>query len=232
MVPERRPGLRGVPEPSVEPSNDRFKRSYPRLVAGALVVAVAAHVALFELFPTLRVADLAVGERPLEAIELPPQVEVPPPPAAIARPATPRIATAELSEEVTIAETTFDANPVEDLPPPPPVVEETDPSERPTFIDYDVPPVLRNADEIRRLLRELYPPALEEAGIGGRVVLWVYVDVEGRVQRTRVRRGSGYGALDTAAGEVAARMQFRPAMNRDRRTAVWVQQAIDFVVQS
>lgn len=231
MTPERpRPPLRGVAETPDGSANDRFKRSYPRYVTGALVVAALSHVALFELFPSMRVADVRTVEQPLAALELPPQVEVPPPPEAVVRPAIPRIAAAEIPEDVTIAETTFESNPVEALPPPP-RVEEDDPSERPTFIAYEVPPILRNAGEIRRLLRELYPPALEEAGVGGRVVLWVYVDDRGRVLTTRVRRGSGYRDLDAAAGEVASRMEFRPAMNRDRRTAVWVQQAIEFVVE-
>ncbi|MFB6241128.1 MAG: TonB family protein [Gemmatimonadota bacterium] len=47
----------------------------------------------------------------------------------------------------------------------------------------------------------------------------------------RVQQSSGYPALDRAAKEVAAEMRFSPAMNRDRKTAVWVQQAIEFEVR-
>lgn len=57
------------------------------------------------------------------------------------------------------------------------------------------------------------------------------MDREGQVQKSRVQQSSGYEALDTAAHKVADRMEFTPAMNRDRRTPVWVQQRIEFRVK-
>lgn len=62
-------------------------------------------------------------------------------------------------------------------------------------------------------------------------MLWLYVTREGRVRETRLQESSGYGALDAAAETVAGWMRFTPALNRDRRTAVWVQQAVEFSVR-
>lgn len=232
MTPEAgRRRVRGVPEEGRPSANDRFKESFRSWLAGGIILATLAHVALFELFPTMRTADLASGASVIEAVELPPEVEVPPPPEPIARPATPRVASAvDLDEEVTIARTSFEANPPERLPPPPRAGVRERPEDRPAFIPYDVPPELKNPGEVQRVLSRTYPPALRESGTGGRVVLWLYVDETGTVQRTRVFRSSGYDALDEAARKVARQMEFTPALNRDRRTAVWVQQAIDFEV--
>jgi hypothetical protein len=55
----------------------------------------------------------------LTAIDLPPEIEIPPAPTSIARPAMPVIATGEIDEDITIAPTTFEGNPVSELPPPP-----------------------------------------------------------------------------------------------------------------
>lgn len=124
----------------------------------------------------------------------------------------------------------IDDNPVEQLPPPPRDAGE-DRSRPPNFIPYDVEPRLQNADEVLRYLHRIYPASLQQSGIGGTVTLWVYVDAEGRVQETRIRESSGYDALDRAARDVARRMEFSPAMNRDREIAVWVAQRVAFRVK-
>ena len=210
-------------------ANDAFKSHYRDWVRFGVIVAVGLHFGFFNFFPKLRAADLAGGVAEFEAIELPPEVRVPPPPEHIARPATPKVAAVEMSEDVTIAPTTFESNPVENLPPPP-VAAGRDPSERPSFIPYDVPPRLKNPDEIQRLLQRNYPPQLREAKIQGTVVLWIYIDDRGNVVKSHVQRSSGYMAMDRVAQECADEMEFTPAKNRDKRTAVWVAQAISFEV--
>jgi len=209
------------------PANDRFKQSYASLTYLCVIVATVAHFAVFEFFPKLEAADLGVVSDELSAIELPPEVKIPPPPEQIARPATPRVAAAEVSEDITIAPTTFEDNPVENLPPPPPG---QDPSATPSYIARDVEPRLKNGREIRQLLERLYPPMLKEAGIGGRVLLWVFVDERGRASRSQVNTSSGYPALDKAAEQIVEQMEFSPAMNRDKPVGVWIAQPIDFSV--
>lgn len=209
------------------PANDSFKQSYTALTYLCVIVATVIHFAVFEWFPQLEAADLGLASEELSAIELPPEVRIPPPPEQIARPATPRVAAAEVNEDITIAPTTFEDNPVETLPPPP---AGADPSATPSYIARDVEPRLTNVREIRQLLERLYPSMLKEAGIGGRVLLWVFVDAQGRAVRSQVNTSSGYPALDNAASRIVEQMEFSPAMNRDKPVGVWIAQPIDFSV--
>ncbi|MEE8595422.1 MAG: energy transducer TonB [Gemmatimonadota bacterium] len=211
-----------------ETANDAFKRNASDWLAYGLIGAVAVHFALFAFFPKLQAADLSGAGDALETIELPPEVQIPPPPEQISRPATPKVAAADITEDVTIAPTTFESNPVENLPPPP---KTGSPEDRPSFIPYDVPPKLKNPGEIQKLLQRLYPSQLREAGIEGTVVLWIYIDENGGVQKTQVQKTSGYDAMDKAAMGTADRMKFSPAKNRDKKTPVWVAQAITFEVR-
>jgi TonB family protein len=209
-------------------ANEAFKQSYPRTSAVALMTAVLLHFGFMALFPSLRAADLKMDSGALESIELPPEVRIPPPPEQISRPATPRVAAAEIAEDVTIAATTFESNPAERLPPPPKGA--GDLSNRPTFIPYTQAPRLKNAETVTRLLKDLYPPEMKSSGSGGSVVLWLYVSEEGTVETSVVQASSGHDRLDAIAQEVAKRMVFTPAMNRDKRTAVWIAQRLDFAV--
>ena len=106
--------------------------------------------------------------------------------------------------------------------------------DQPRFIPYDVAPRLQNADEVRQVLEREYPPLLKESGIGGEVIVWLYIDENGRVAKSQIRAEpagtSGYEALDAAALAVADAMDFTPAKNRDRATPVWVQIPITFTV--
>ena len=102
------------------------------------------------------------------------------------------------------------------------------PTERPTFIPYDVPPRLENPSEIQKLLERGYPSQLREAGIEGTVILWIFVDEQGAVKKTEVKESSGYEAMDQAALGTAEKMRFTPAMNRDKATPVWLAQPITF----
>ena len=208
-------------------ANERFKESFRSTVAIGIAAAVVAHFALFELFPRMQANELGAAVTELAAIELPPEVTIPPPPDQIARPATPRVATAEIEEDVTIAPTTFESNPVESLLPPPSAADVTD---RPSFIPYTQAPELRNKKEVLAFLKSTYPSMLKQAGVGGTVLLWLYIDKVGQVQRTVLAESSGYEQLDEAAKKVAEKMHFRPAMNRDKTTAVWLAQSIDFSV--
>jgi protein TonB len=217
--PSAKPSIQGLAS-----ANDRFKKR-PTLPV-AVIGAVIAHFMIFEMMPRFDVATIAVAGEVMAAVDLPPEVEIPPPPEQIARPATPRVAAVDVREDLTIAPTTFEDNPAENLGPPPAVVA-TD-ADRPEFIPYTVAPRLRNREEVLALLRQVYPRALQDAGISGTVLLWIYVDENGDVQDIRVAESSGYNGLDRAAQTVASAMHFTPAMNRDRVTAVWLEQPFTF----
>ena len=128
-----------LPAAPAETANDRLKRGFTSKFWGSMIAATVLHFVLFAFWPELTAEDFSFESTELEAIELPPEIEIPPPPQQIARPATPIIATADIDEDITIAPTTFEDNPVEDLPPPPEEVT-TDISAAPTFTPYTVAP--------------------------------------------------------------------------------------------
>lgn len=101
-------------------------------------------------------------------------------------------------------------------------------SDRPSFLPYDRPPILTNRDDVVEAIAAAYPDRLKEAGVGGRVEIWLYINEEGQVERHLTKTSSGHVLLDAAAEEVAPTMRFKPAVNRDQPTAVWVSQHITF----
>ena len=207
-------------------ANDRFKRASPHWTRVGLLVAVGLHLGLVILVQPFEAADMGTVVNEIETIALPPEVRIPPPPEAIRRPATPRVAI-DAPEEFTIERTTFDEAPPGLLPPP---TEGANPADRPSFIPFDTAPVLLNPAEVQDLLQREYPRALREANIEGRVELWLYVNEEGVVENSEVRTSSGNALLDEAAGKVAPHIRFSPAMSRDRVTAVWVRLWVEFQV--
>ena len=208
-------------------ANDRFKEGFGNWFWGSLAVAVVIHFVLFAFWPSLTADDVAFSTEELEAIELPPEVEIPPPPEQIARPATPVISDVTVDEDITIAPTTFEDNPIDNLPPPP-TQGGADISAAPTFTPYEVAPELKNRAEVGRALQRYYPPMLRDAGMGGTVNVWFFIDEQGRVKDTRIDKSSGHDQLDQAALRVADIMEFSPALNREKRVQVWVSLPITF----
>ncbi len=215
---------------SSETANDRFKKSFGSWLWGSIIAATVLHFMLFQFWPTQTVPDVSFTAEELKIIELPPEIEIPPPPEAISGPATPVIATAEIDDDITIAPTTFADNAIDDLPPPP-TNKAPDISVAPVFTPMTVRPEIRNRREVQEALVREYPPLLRDAGIGGQVVVWFYISEEGTVLDRRVSESSGHDPLDEAALKVADVFRFTPAMNRDERVQVWIQLPITFQVQ-
>jgi protein TonB len=99
----------------------------------------------------------------------------------------------------------------------------------PTFTPYTVRPDIKNREEVRQALAREYPPLLRDAGLGGTVHVWFFIDEEGTVVRTQIHQSSGHGQLDEAALDVADVIQFTPALNRDKRVPVWISLPITFI---
>lgn len=213
-------------------ANERFKQHFREYFWYSVVVATALHLALFMFWPAMSSADLAWRTDELRTIELPPQIDIPPPPERIARPAVPVVSSAQVDENITIAPTTFEYNRVENLPPPPSATPPSEDIDRaPMFVPMTVRPQLLNSPEVERVLVRAYPATLRDAGIGGTTLLWFLIDEQGRVLQTRVHTSSGFGGLDEAAQQVAEVMRFSPALNRDQRVKVWVEIPIVFTAK-
>jgi protein TonB len=212
-------------------ANDRFKRQFGDWFWGAMAVAALLHGAMFAFFPKMTSGDVSFSVEELQTVDLPPEVDIPPPPEAISRPATPVVGSANISEDITIASTTFEENPVNNLPPPPTTgagAMSEDIAKAPTFTPFTVAPRLKNNDDVARALERNYPPLLRDAGIGGEVNVWFFIDEDGKVLKTTINQSSGYPALDDAAEKVGQMMQFTPAYNRDKKVQVWVSIPIKF----
>jgi TonB family protein len=89
----------------------------------------------------------------------------------------------------------------------------------------DQPPVAINP-----VTPMVYPPALLEQGIEGRVLLRLFVDARGTLvpDSTRVAESSGYPALDSAALTGARELRFSPALRNGRPVAAPFLQPVHF----
>ncbi len=211
-----------------ETANDRFKQSFGSWFWSSMIAATVIHFGIMAYWPDLEASDVSFAMDEIEAIELPPEIEIPPPPEAIARPANPVVTSAAIDTNVTIAPTTFEQNPIEDLPPPPTEAVVMDVSAQPTFTPYEVAPTITNRTAIQSALVREYPALLRDAGIGGTVLMHFFIDNSGSLENVLVAETSGHAQLDEAAMRVADVFEFSPALNRDEVVAVWIQVPITF----
>jgi protein TonB len=212
-------------------ANDRFKGGWGKRLWSSLILATLLHLGIFSLWPELTAQDFSIEARELEAIELPPEVEIPPEPKAISRPAQPVMASAEIDPDLTIGLTTLDAYEPEDLPPPVDRTETHNIASAPTFTPMTVRPGVKNRGEVLQALEREYPSLLRDAGIGGTVLVWFFIDETGVVRQTRIHTSSGHRSLDDSALKVADVIRFSPALNRDKRVPVWISLPITFVTR-
>ena len=216
------------------PTTIERRKKLDALIWGGILLSVALHFVFLNVLPDFQAPDFTVATGEIEISELPPEVEIPPPPDAIPRPAVPVVAeNLDVDPDITIAPTTFASNPVEDLPPPP---EEKTTSqelyEAPTYTPYSVAPDLRNRKEAAAAVMREWPPALKNSGIEGVVTVWIFINEEGRVTNAEVSESSGLKQMDEAALRAARAFRFSPALNRDDAVPVWVELPISFMHDS
>ena len=89
----------------------------------------------------------------------------------------------------------------------------------------DQPPVAINP-----VTPMVYPPALLQQGIEGRVLLRLFVDASGTLipDSTRLAESSGYPALDSAALSGASELRFSPALRNGRPVSAPYLQPVHF----
>jgi protein TonB len=212
-------------------ANDRFKQRFTARLWGGVILATAVHFAVLALWPELTAQDIGIHRDALQVHDIIPEFELPPPPENIVRPAAPVVPVAPVPTDATMAPSTWEHYTPEKLPPPPDPEERAGVAEGPVFVPHTVKPQVRNLAEVTRALEREYPPLLRDAGIGGVVYVWFFVDEDGAVQRTRVDKTSGHPTLDAAALKVADVIRFSPALNLDKRVAVWISFPIRFQVR-
>jgi TonB family protein len=216
----------------LETANDRFKRRGGETLWYSIAAGVVLHAAVFAFWPQMSAAGVADRADPLVAMDLPVDLDIPPAPEELARPAAPLISTTDISEDVTIAPTTFEEFTPERLPAPPQATRvDDDLRDAPRMVPRTVEPELLNRRQVEDALLRNYPPILREAGVGGIATVWFFIDEDGRVERRLLNRKSGYDALDEAALRVAETMRFSPALNGSRKVPVWVEIPIVFTIR-
>jgi protein TonB len=223
------------------------------LAASAVSLTVHGLALVGLLYATRAIADeITEPEEEVTVIEVPPELEVPPPPPPPEQ-QQPQVT----SEDVPRGFQTLsvpDIVPTEIPPPNPTAVfreqdftgvgvqggrgdgkpvnpgdeKQVDLSAAPAFTPFTVAPRVLNMEELARALERNYPPLLRDAGIGGDVNVWFFIDEAGVVKNQKLDKSSGYEALDQAALKIAPLIRFSPAQNRDKKVAVWVSLPIKF----
>jgi TonB family protein len=213
----------------VQPNaNDRLKQAFDTSLWRALTIAALLHFLVLAFWPSMQPPDYSMSSEEMISLDLLPEVEIPPPPEEISRPAVPVLsADITIDEDISIGPNTFDANPPTELPPPP--LGQANVGGAPAFVPREVEPVLRNRAEFIRALERAYPPTLRDAGIGGTVLLWVRVGDTGNVLDTKVITSAGHEQLDGLAQQLVREVaRFSPALNRDQPVTVWIQLPVTF----
>lgn len=179
-------------------ANVEFKSRYRKYFDVALLLSLGAHLIAFVFVPKIEINPYRSDADELEVIEIPPEIDIPPPPKAIERPKIPIESLDEdVEDEETIEDTTFNPDDMLDAPPPPP----------PSSGDFYV---FDKAPKPKRMVKAEYPKMARTAEIEGTVVLKVTIDEFGRVLRAVVIK-SDSEVFDQAAIDAMMQWSFTPA---------------------
>jgi protein TonB len=181
-------------------ANALFKAKYRKYLDIAMSISLSVHLLAFAVVPHIEINPHKTELDELEVIEIPPEIEIPPPPKEIQRPKIPiETLDEEVEEEDTIEDTTFNPDDLPDAPPPPP-------PGGGDWLNFDKPPKPRrtpfsDAD---------YPTMARTTEIEGTVLLKVTIDERGKVIFVTVLQ-SDSPMFNDAAKNVVKRWEFAPA---------------------
>jgi len=185
-------------------ANFAFKEKYMRTLEISFLVAAVIHVLAAVTVPPIDIQPYTLEDEIFEAVDVPDDIVIPPPPEEFERPQLPT--EMEISDDVsadeTIPETDF--NPFE----PTDITENTGGSGG--FYAFDTPP-----KPIKRVPPE-YPELARQAGAEGVVHVEVTIDETGRVIHARVIKSDTIKSLGESAKRAAMDWLFTPAKQRDQ----------------
>jgi len=184
-------------------ANTEFKAEYPKYIQISLLFALLIHAVAFAFWPEYVPGVYRLREERLEVFDIPPEIEIPPPPEEIARPevAVEVEASDDASEDETIAPTFLDAENLPPAPPPPPPEPEM-------FFAFDTYPV------VTRSATPVYPELARKAEVEGTVVVMATIDEGGNVISAWIANTTAE-VLDQSALDAAYKFKFTPAKQRD-----------------
>jgi len=197
-------------------ANTEFKLKYRKYLDIGLTISLGLHLAAFSLIPQLDITASKTQIDELEVIEIPPEIEIPPPPKEISRPKIPvETLDEDVEEEETIEDTSLDIDNLPDAPPPPP----------PGGGDFFV---FDKAPKIKRFVKPEYPSLARTAGIEGVVVVKITVDEKGRVIAASILKSVAEGIFDSAALDAVKRWTFEPAEQSGNKVKATITVPLDF----
>jgi periplasmic protein TonB len=209
-----------------------LRLTYVRTIWISFGLSVLLHGILFVAFPGYKPKAYAKAEPvmiiQLEDIPETKQERRPPPPA---RPVVP-IATdnPDVPDDVTIEDTDLDMSLLDDIAPPPPLVEtqvvEMELEEEEEEI-VELWKVEKQPEVIKRVLPE-YPDIASKANITGKVFVTALITKEGKVER--IGKITGPEVFHEAVREAAMQWEFEPAIQNDRPVKVWVSLPFTFTL--
>ncbi len=179
-----------------------LKNQYPKIFRVAILAAIGVHLLAFVLTPEWKPKPYQLREKQvLEAINIPDQISIPPPPKEEAKPIVPtEIEPSEdANAEETIASTALDVEAPPEMPPPV--------SRAEFFTAFDEPP------QVIVQIPPAYPDMARMAELEGVVMVQIGVNEFGDVVEATVVQG--IEGLNQAAIEAVYKWKFRPAKQRD-----------------
>jgi protein TonB len=199
-------------------AEQEFKNKYPKIFRYSVLGAIVVHALAFLLMPEWQPKPYQLRERQvLEAINIPDQISIPPPPKEEAKPVVPT--EIEPSEDAdaaeTIASTELDVEAPPELPPPVARAE--------FFTAFDEPP------QVIVQIPPEYPDMARMAELEGVVMVQIGVNEFGDVVEANVVQG--IEGLNQAAVEAVYKWKFRPAKQRDIPVPVRIVVPIRFTLR-
>ena len=195
-------------------ANFLFKQKYGKYFGMMLLISLICHLAFILGMPAINPEISVQQETSMEAVDLPPEVVIPPPPQPLAKPSIPQMAEEEIDEDITIEETT---PPPPDLIPEMPVVQEEEKAEEFLLVS-EVRPKFKTSPPQPKM-----PAYIARARVDVTTVIEFFVTKTGDVDpQTKIVTSSGYPELDEIAVDWAKKIKFFPALNRGEPVAVRV----------
>jgi len=198
-------------------AEQELKNSYPKALRVALIITLVGHLLVFVFGPEFRPSPYQLREKAqFEAVAIPDNFQVPPPPEEEAKPEIPTdIAPSDdASADETIASTELNVEAPPELPPAPKRAE--------FFTAFD------EAPQVIKQVKPVYPDMARQAELEGVVILLVGVDEFGNVIEATVLQS--VPGLDQAAIEAVYKWKFKPAKQRDIPVPVRISLPIRFTL--
>jgi periplasmic protein TonB len=197
------------------------KKGYSKILRWSLLFSFVIITNIFLFSPTYIPNPYTLEEEIFEVVEIPDDIQIPPPPQEIEMPKVPvQIEISdEASDEDTIEDTSFDFT--DDIPPPATNLG----GGTKVFYAFDDPPQVVYRAPVR------YPSIAREAEMEGVVNVLIFVDERGNVFNVQVLSASVPQILKDEAVRSAWKWRFKPGKQRNQAVKTTISVPIQFTLR-